>query len=75
MAIVRDRLGNIIAATTNKTYLQIAQDAAGIPEEEQVGAEKVNCIKRKLEELKAKAETDAKKEQQASKPTEDKIDG
>jgi hypothetical protein len=57
MAIIRDKFGNIVTETTKKTLLQIAQDAAGIPIAEQVGTDKVNCIKKKLEDLAAKAAT------------------
>jgi hypothetical protein len=69
MAITRDKFGNIVTEDTKKTLLQIAQDAAGIPVAEQVGVDKVNCIKKKLEDLEAKAKL--KSQQQ----TEGSIDG
>lgn len=69
MAITRDKFGNIVTETSRKTLLQVAQDAAGIPVAEQVGADKVNCIQKKLSDLDLKAKS---RNQQTE---EDSIDG
>ncbi len=64
MAIIRDKFGNVVTETRKKTLLEIMQDAAGIPQEEHIKADKVNCIKRKIEELEAKAQAKAIAEEQ-----------
>lgn len=69
MAIIRDKHGTIVTETSRKTLLQVAQDAAGIPAAEQVGNDKVNCVKKKLEDLSLKAKA------RANQTDEDSIDG